>query len=175
MIDRKRNILGCALLFCAVVLPLLYLILEGYFDFSVIGFIIFCVIEVILILLTKKYTLLNKTVAGENIEDKDKPKPIKKCLILSIISSIMFVFWYICVNNLCCPFFVLVAPLVFLVSFGYSVVIFLYNTNDKRSYIPIIINIVTFLVAPVILNIIFPPTNIIGNFIEELEGILEMG
>ena len=176
--NRKKNILGSVFLFVAVMLPFVFIALDAYFlefDGDTL-FLIFCVLEITAIWLTKKYSKLYvKTESDADKPEKTKTSPA--CLALSIISCVLIALftlsWNLNWDTLWFSLFI-IAPIVFVVSFVYSLVSYL-KYNDKLGTISILLNFVSILVVPFLVNAIFPSRNYIDQFIEKLRGILEMG
>lgn len=176
--NRKNNILGSVYLFIAVMLPIVYIVVEGYVDYadSDILFIVFCILEITVIWLTKKYSKL--TVKTE--ADADKPESTKTssaCLALSIIScvliALLIISWNLNWETVWFGLFI-ITPVVYIASFVYSLVSFL-KYNDKLGTISILLNFAAITILPFLVHSIVPTKNYLGEFMEKLRGILEMG
>ena len=176
--NRKNSILGSVFLFIAVMLPIVYIVVEGYVDYAGgdILFIVFCILEITVIWLTKKYSKLTvKTEADADKPERTKTSPA--CLALSIISCVLIALftlsWNLNWETVWFSLFI-IAPIVFIVSFVYSLVSYL-KYNDKLGTISILLNFVSILIVPFLVSAIFPSRNYIDQFMEKLRGILEMG
>lgn len=171
MENRRNNILGSVFLFIAVMLPLVFIAIDAYVlevDGDVL-FVIFCVLEITAIWLTKKYSKLYvKTESDANKPERTKTS--YACLALSIICCVLFALltlsWNLNWDTLWwCLIFI--TPVIYIASFIYSLVSYL-KYDDKIGTISILLNFVALLVVPFIVDVIVPSRNYFEEFMKKL-------